>query len=286
MPSVPAVWTVLSMLEWATSYFDDKDLTNSRFSIEWLLAHVLDVRRLDLYLLYDRPLTEQELSELRPLVKRRAAHEPLQYITGETDFFNAKIKVRPGVLIPRPETEQLVELALEECSDTESVSVLDIGTGSGCIAVALKKSRPEWNIKAIDITPEALAIAKENAEYNETDVLFFKDDIFSPSQVLLSDSYNLIVSNPPYILPQERDGLDREVKDHEPSEALFCSSTAEMYGAIEHLASNCLTENGLLLVEIHEEYGSEVMAIFESNKWQAKLIQDYGKKDRFLLAKK
>ncbi|MEX2435299.1 MAG: peptide chain release factor N(5)-glutamine methyltransferase, partial [Balneolaceae bacterium] len=103
------LWTVLSMLEWATDYFEEKGVSSSRLSIEWILADVLEIKRLDIYLQFDRPLSEDELNKIRPLVKRRAQHEPLQYITGQTDFINSVIKVSPGVLIPRVETEQLVE---------------------------------------------------------------------------------------------------------------------------------------------------------------------------------
>src|SRR6056297_348266 len=123
MANTPSVWTVLSMLEWATDFFEEKDINSPRFSIEWLLAHVLDVKRLDLYLMYDRPLSSEELDTLRPLVKRRSQHEPLQYITGETDFHNVKIKVKPGVLIPRQETEQLVDLILKENKTRSELTV-------------------------------------------------------------------------------------------------------------------------------------------------------------------
>jgi release factor glutamine methyltransferase len=286
MPDTPAEWTVLTMLEWATSYFEEKGISNSRFSIEWLLAHILDVKRLDLYLLYDRPLSSEELEELRPLVKRRAAHEPLQYITGETDFFNTTIKVGPGVLIPRPETEQLVELALEKLQDQENSEVLDIGTGSGCIAIALKKNRPAWNVTAFDISDDALSVAKKNAKLNETEIHFWKDDIFTPSAESLSKKYDLIVSNPPYILREEKPDLDDEVKNYEPEEALFCDSTEDIYGAIKEFSSNCLKKNGLLLLEIHERYGDDVLGIFTTSQWKAKLVQDYGKKNRFVIAKK
>lgn len=285
MAEAPAEWTVLSMLEWATSYFDEKGISNSRFSIEWLLASVLDVKRLDLYLIFDRPLVEDELKQLRPLVKRRASHEPLQYITGETDFFNTKIKVRPGVLIPRPETEQLVEIILDDY-DHSPRNVLDIGTGSGCIAIALKKNRPDWSITATDISEKALTIAKENAHLNDVSISFQKHNILSPSDELTNHQFDLIVSNPPYILRDERDVLDKEVKEFEPDEALFCTSTQDIYGAIEAFAAKNLSESGELFVEIHEQYGEEVKQIFPEEAWKTHLIEDYGSKDRFLRAKK
>ena len=286
MPAPPSEWTVLSMLEWATSYFGEKGIRNPRFSIEWLLAHVLKIRRLDLYLKYDRPLTEEERAELRPLVKRRATHEPLQYITGETDFFNVKILVRPGVLIPRMETEQLVEIILEAHNGAPSLSVLDIGTGSGCIPVALKREQPGWEVSATDISEAALSIAKENAELNHTQIRFETDDLFAPSPEVHHAPYDLIVSNPPYILHEERSSLDEEVKNYEPEQALFCESTEKMYRAILEFSETYLAEAGVLFLELHERHAGEVKHIFEARNWDADIKKDYDKRDRFLVAKK
>ena len=286
MPQPPSEWTVLSMLEWATSYFEEKEIRNPRFSIEWLLAYVLDIRRLDLYLKYDRPLNKEELAQLRPLIKRRATHEPLQYITGETDFFNVKIKVRPGVLIPRMETEQLVEIILSEFNQETSLKVVDLGTGSGCIPIALKSERPAWNISATDVSEEALAVAQENAELNGTDIDFHKDDIFSPSNELHSGGYHLIVSNPPYILSEEEPSLDEEVKNYEPSLALFCDSTQKMYSSILKFADQFLLKKGTLFLELHENHAEEVLGIFSDQNWDAAIHRDYDNKERFLIARK
>lgn len=286
MPQPPSEWNVLSMLEWATSYFEEKGIRNPRFSIEWLLAHVLDVRRLDLYLLYDRPLNQDELALLKPLVKRRSEHEPLQYITGETDFFNAKIKVRPGVLIPRQETEQLVELVLQNNPGNVALRILDIGTGSGCIPIALKKAAPAFEVFASDISEEALSTAKENATYNQVNITFVNDDILSPQSFAEEQKFELIISNPPYILEEERTSLDKEVRDYEPSLALFCTSTSSMFSAIRDFGLDHLTDNGQLYLELHENHAEEVLAIFDTPNWSASIMKDYGNKDRFLIAKK
>lgn len=286
MTQAPSEWNVLSMLEWATSYFEEKGIRNPRFSIEWLLAHVLDVRRLDLYLLYDRPLDPDELAYLKPLVKRRSEHEPLQYITGETDFFNVTIKVRPGVLIPRMETEQLVEMVLQQYPGNPNLRVLDIGTGSGCIPIALKKESPSLNIFASDISEDALEIARENATKNHTDITFIKDDILSPRAFKDGEKFDIIISNPPYILEEEREDLDLEVREYEPSLALFCSSTSSMFSAIHNFALNHLHEEGQLYLELHENHANEVLEIFNTQNWSASVVKDYGNKDRFLIAKK
>ncbi len=217
-------WTVLTMLEWGTSFFEKKNIKNPRLSIEWLLSDILNIKRLDLYLMYDKPLAKSELSLLRPLVKRRALGEPLQYITGSTDFYGYTIKVDPSVLIPRPETEELLELVLTQSPYVNKRKVLDIGTGSGCISIALKKKRPNWNCHAIDISKEAIRVAKDNALAHEIEIEFFIEDIINPSSFLLNQSYDLIISNPPYILRSEYSTIDVEVKAFEPNIALFTSS--------------------------------------------------------------
>ena len=285
MPKIPSYWTVLSMLEWATDYFEEKSVRSPRLSIEWLLAHVLSVKRLDLYLKYDRPLTENELQILRPLVKRRANHEPLQYITRETDFLHAKIKVEPGVLIPRQETEQLVEMILNR-TDLKEAAVLDIGTGSGCIPVSLKMENPEWNISATDISAKALDIARENAAINQVDINFVEDDIFATKAFPPAQKFDLIISNPPYILPDEKDSLDSEVVQFEPVEALFCTSTEKMYGAIEQFSKAHLRENGRVYLELHELHSEEVHSLFLKRNWEAEVVNDYSDKPRYLIAAK
>lgn len=285
MPQTPSIWTVLSMLEWATEYFEERGVKSPRFSIEWLLAEILGIKRLDLYLSFDRPLSSEELAALRPLVKRRAHHEPLQYITGETDFHQVTLKVKPGVLIPRQETEQLVELILNEQPAEEAFKVLDIGTGSGCIPVALKHKRSNWNLFATDISEDAIKQARHNATLNETQITFARDDIFTP-KAFDDIRFDVIISNPPYILPDEKETLDKEVKEYEPEVALFCESTEKMYGAIEEFASRQLAENGVLYLELHAHYAEEVLALFSNSKWKAVLKNDYSDKSRFLKAKR
>ncbi|HBX64843.1 MAG TPA: peptide chain release factor N(5)-glutamine methyltransferase, partial [Balneolaceae bacterium] len=195
------------------------------------------------------------------------------------------IKVEPGVLIPRQETEELVAWILELYPKETELTVLDVGTGSGCIPIALKNSRPNWSLYGSDVSDTALEIARKNASYNEVDVEFAKDDLFQPSH--FSDSkFNLIISNPPYILPSEKSNLDQEVKNYEPEEALFCDSTQKMYGAIEKLSTQLLSKNGALFLELHEDTAQEVQELYLNNNWEVNLKNDYGNKPRFLLAKK
>ncbi len=280
-------WTVLSMLEWATEYFEEKNIPNPRHSIEWLLAETLNIKRLDLYLKYDRPLSPGELEKLRPMVKQRAQHEPLQYIIGFTDFMNARISVDPSVLIPRIETEQLVEIILDRHPDSqshkESLNVFDIGTGSGCIPIALKMERPHWNLWGIDISEDALETARQNAQENEVDISFKKNDILKPESIPVNHPLDIIVSNPPYITPEEKTTLEPQVYQFEPSKALFTEDMEQMYRSILKFAGNNLSDNGKLYLELHEHYSSNIQQLCHHNGWNTDLLKDYDKKERFLI---
>lgn len=279
----PNEWTVLTMLEWATSFFTEKKVPTPRLSIEWLLSHALKIKRLDLYLQFDRPLTQDELNTLRPLVQRRARHEPLQYIIGETDFYNSTFTVNKHVLIPRPETEELVDLILSDFKYENEISVLDIGTGSGCIAISLKKERPDWNVSAIDISPSALEVAKQNAKKNQVEVHFELGNLFA-EQIASDHKFNIIVSNPPYITPDEAQEMQPQVKDYEPTLALFTENPIRVYESIQFLALRQLkknTKSGLYL-EINEHWGDKLLGLFSTKFWDACIINDLGGKPRFI----
>ncbi|HKK45092.1 MAG TPA: peptide chain release factor N(5)-glutamine methyltransferase [Balneolaceae bacterium] len=280
-------WTVLSMLEWATEYFQEKGIPDPRHSIEWLLAETLGIQRLDLYLKYDRPLSSSELSTLRPLVKRRAKHEPLQYIIGFTDFMNARISVTEDVLIPRLETEQLVEIILDHHPDeSDSLAVLDIGTGSGCIPIALKMERPEWQVSGMDLSQKALEIARANARQNEVEVAFTEGDILSPGVMHIDQPLDIIVSNPPYIKPEEKDTLEPQVREYEPDLALYSEDLEKMYGNIIRFSEKNLVESGALFLELHENYSEQIFALFKTDKWTANIRKDYDQKPRFIIAQR
>lgn len=286
MKESPREWTVLSMLEWGTEFFKNKSVPDPRLSIEWLLAEVLDVNRLDLYLKFDRPLSPDELEQLRPLVKRRARHEPLQYITGYTEFMHARLKVTPDVLIPRIETEQLVEIILDRHPEDTQCTVLDIGTGSGCIPVALKMERPDWEVTSFDISEEALNVARENAELNQVEIRFLQGNLLHPDDLQIEPGYDIIVSNPPYVLRDEKDKLQKQVVDYEPGTALYADDLESIYKNIIRVAEQYLAENGRLYVEIHESHADEILELFDSHQWSAHHYKDYQEKDRFILAQK
>ena len=286
MPQVPKEWTILSMINWGTAYFEEKGVPSPRLSIEWLLADVLQMRRLDIYLQFDRPLSETELAELKRHIKRRLQHEPLQYIVGYTDFMHAHLKVTPDVLIPRPETERLVETVLERLPAEPPCSVLDIGTGSGCISIALKMARPQWDIFAIDISEAALELARENARLNAVDITFTQGDLYQPETFIeeLPGKLDLVVSNPPYIPSKEKSGIDREVRDYEPEISLFTDDLKKVYRSLNVIGKQLLRKGGVLAAEIHEDYSDELLELFEKNKWQSTILKDYNDKKRIIFA--
>lgn len=272
---IPAEWTVLSMLEWGTEYLQQKGVNTPRLSIEWLLAHLLGCKRLDLYLKFDRPLSQDELSSFKPMLLRRGKHEPLQYITGSTDFFGLEIKVNPSVLIPRPETEQLVELILDDHPNSEKKTILDIGTGSGCIPLALKSKCASWDVFAFDLSEDALKTAQTNAKYLKLDVTFFKSDLFFPELPSTLQSADIIVSNPPYIEPKESSEIDIEVRNFEPTMALFHENVSSVYTSIIHLAERLLKNGGMLYLEINQRHDDSIQILFNPKSWEIELVKDY-----------
>ena len=250
--SAPQTWTVLSLIDWAARHLAGQRFDEARLHVELLLAHVLHLKRLDLYLQFDRPLTAVELADFKSLFKRRLTHEPLQYILGETEFMGLSLFVNSSVLIPRPETELLVEKAIERLAalPLPSPTIMDIGTGSGNIAIALAHFVPQARIIATDISPAALATAARNIERHAVqNVSLVEADVLGgmPSD----NSFDMILSNPPYVSLVEYADLQPEVKDFEPRNA----STDEADGlryirAITALAATRLKAKGSLLMEI------------------------------------
>ncbi len=217
-------WKVIELLQTVTKYLDEKDIENPRLNAELLLGKVLNLKRVNLYLEFERPLSQSELETYRELVKRRAEHEPLQYILGETEFMGLKFAVKRGVLIPRPETEILVDEVLKIKDELSSVApaVIDIGSGSGCIAISLARQWLEAQIFATDISEEAVEMIRENALLNQVEgrIEIIKHDIFSDWDDALPKKPDVIISNPPYIGSEEIKTLPKEVSMYEPETAL------------------------------------------------------------------
>ena len=216
-------WTLIDLLNTTTDYFNRKNISDPRLNAERLLSYLLQLDRIQIYLQFDRNLKEDEITQYRKLVERRLKHEPLQYILGKTEFMGLPFEVNPAVLIPRPETEILVEqtLLLKSKFDQVPVVIWDIGTGSGCIAVALAKFWPDCKIVATDISEEALVLARKNAKINlvADKIDFIRHDILY-DKPLVDINTDIIVSNPPYIGSQEFNGLEEEIRNHEPQNAL------------------------------------------------------------------
>ncbi|MDX6767375.1 MAG: peptide chain release factor N(5)-glutamine methyltransferase [Candidatus Methylacidiphilales bacterium] len=206
---------ILELLERTTEYFTHQGVASPRLQIELLLAHVLKLPRMQLYLQFERLLTPAELDALRPLVKRRAAHEPLQYLTGSTAFHGLNLACKPGVLIPRPETEVLVDLVQTTLANRPPGHLLDLGTGSGAIALALAKALPDWTVSATDISPEALDLARAN-QATDPDLSRVR---FLLGELLAGAAPDVLVSNPPYLTDAEMAALPPEVQK-EPVTAL------------------------------------------------------------------
>jgi release factor glutamine methyltransferase len=279
--------TVLEVIKRSTEYLESKGVDSPRLQTELLLAQVLKIPRLKLYLDFERQLSAQELDTLRQLVKRRGEREPLQYILGTTSFCGIKIAVTPAVLIPRPETELLVEQAWNFLASQPSspAKVLDFGTGSGCIAVDIAHKFPSCEVHAIDASEDALSVARGNAERAITRVVFHHgrsiDDLGAP------ETFDLIVSNPPYIPEAEIGTLQPEVRDHEPRLALSGGADGlHFYRLIASQARIRVTPEGRIMVELGHDQEQGARTVFERESWEVERIAaDYAGTPRILIAR-
>jgi len=252
-------WTLLKLLDWTTEFFTGKGIENPRLDAQLLLGHVLRLDRVELYLNFDRPLATEELDTIRPLIKRRGQREPLQYLIGTTEFWSLEFEVTPAVLIPRADTEILIEEALSRAG--EQGSLLDVGTGSGVIAVSLATELPNWKITALDVSPEALIVATRNAaNHGVSD----RVEMVQGDLVRLPEArYDLIVSNPPYIAHDEWEKLMPEVRNFEPQSALLAEAGGlDCYQKLVTQAASRLKPDGWLLVEIGYTQREAVQDLF------------------------
>ncbi|MFY7910825.1 MAG: peptide chain release factor N(5)-glutamine methyltransferase [Emticicia sp.] len=266
----------------------------------WLMEFYLGLRKIDI-------LSDKEIIEITPhplpsqgrgaidwatIIERLNTHEPIQYILGETEFYGRRFLVNDSVLIPRPETEELVKYIVDKSKvlpigEGWEGFLLDIGTGSGCIAISLAKELPNFKVTAYDISEKALETAKRNAELNKADVTFEKVDILNNQFSILNSKFSIILSNPPYVTKQEIDRMQKNVLDFEPHLALFVEDADPLifYEAIANFAFNNLTNNGLLAVEINEALGEETADVFRRKGFsEVEIIKDIHQKDRFVSA--
>ncbi|NTW62599.1 MAG: peptide chain release factor N(5)-glutamine methyltransferase [Chlorobiaceae bacterium] len=289
-------WQVVELLKTTTAFFVQKEVDEARISAELLLASVLGLDRLGLYLNHNRPVYPGELETFRALCRQRLEGRPVQYIIGEQFFYGLSFFVDERVLIPRPETELLVEHALEFLGGVPSLSVpdagqhlLDIGTGSGCIAVTLASRLPCLRVTAIDISAEALSVARNNADrHGVADrIRFLHADLFSLSaESGQNDPFDVIVSNPPYIAEDEWAGLQPEVRLYEPKVALATRDGIECYHAVAEVAPSLLKSGGMLCFESHADTALKVGEIMERCGFSSVVVmKDYSGHDRVVSGK-
>jgi len=269
--------TVLESIKLSADYLDKKGIESPRINAELMLAHILDCKRLDLYLSFDRPLSEEEVSRYRTYLKRRGEFEPLQYILGSVEFYGLPFAVNSSVLIPRQETEILVEEIINRYRSKENLAILDIGTGSGNIAVSLARSLPGSVLTAIDISKGALELAEKNAVMNkvENQIKFIQHDILNNGT--FGGGFDIIVSNPPYVSMKEFEELRPELKVYEPRHALTDDSDGLIYyRAIISKSVAMLKPGARLFFEIGAGQAEDVKIIFVQNNFSGvEITNDY-----------
>jgi len=290
MPKAPMPetkpWTLLRLVQWTTGYFREHEIESARSEAEILLAHCLAMRRIDLYLNYDKPLNEAELAKFKALIKRRVAREPMAYITGIREFWSLPLAVGPPVLIPRPETECLVEAVLPFLNDPAGTPkrVLDLGVGSGAIVIAMAHEHPEHRYVAMDRSPAALKIARQNARTHRVDrcIQWFCgnwDAALAPN----GPGFDLIVSNPPYIRSGDMADLQSEIRLHEPSAALDAGEDGlQCLRRIIAGVHSYLRSGGMLALEMGCDQADAVRSIGDDAGCYASVhvIKDYSGLDR------
>ena len=261
--------TVLSLIRKSTDFFAEKGIGEAKLSAEYLLAHVLREKRLQMYLRFDQPVQEEELTEFRALVRRRLNHEPVQYIVGSTEFYGLEFAVTPAVLIPRPDTEHLIDAILDFRKSgkiADDLRVLDIGTGSGAIAVALAVQLPGIRVTATDISADALTLAQENAaRHSLTERIgFVSHDIFDGNMAGADAPFDIVASNPPYIPQTEVEALQPEIRNFEPLIAATDGGDGlRFYRRIAERIDELLAPGGLLALEVGAGQAESVREILE-----------------------
>jgi len=279
------IWRVIDILKWGEQFFTDNNFGNSRREIEFLIQELLNCNRVDLYLRFDEPLTKNQLKTLRDWITRRKNKEPAQYITGKVGFYNIELKVNKDVLIPRPESEVLIDSVLKIVSKNDELNILDIGTGSGCLALALANELTNSKITGIDNSESSIQLAKENAEnLNISNVEFLLSDILNEN---IDNKFDVIVSNPPYISISEMTKLMDDVKNFEPHSALTDNNDGlTFYRRFGEIFNIIVKPKGWFFLEVGlGEHPQRVMEIFKNNNFiNTELIKDFNGDNRVLMA--
>jgi len=275
-------WSVIDIINWGASYFEERKIESPRLTIELILAKILNCKRIDLYLEFDKPFNDSELAKIKSMVLERAEGRPIQYILGEVEFFDTVLKVDESVLIPRPETEILVDLLIKDVfkfNTDADIVVLDIGTGSGNIAIAIAKKIRNSRIYAFDNSESALNTARQNAVLNNVceSINFFKADMMEDWNRKSNMEFDYIISNPPYIADGEKNRLPREVTGYEPAQALFAGEDGTKYYArIIQYFGNWLKTGGKIFMELGINQADKVTQMLqESGFGEIEVHNDY-----------
>ena len=278
------IWRLIDILNWGEKYFKEKYFDNPRIEIEVLLQHIIGCKKIDLYLQFENIVTPENLIILRSLIKRRVNREPMQYIIGSSEFYGRKFFVNQDVLIPRPETEKLIDVSIDILSKKENPIILDVGTGSGCIGITIALEIPSSSVIAIDISNSALSTAKKNANiYGLKNMQFINLDIFSQD---INHTADLLISNPPYISKIEFPGLMIDVKDFEPMMALTDNSDGlEFYRKFSNIIPQVVKKNGVTILEVGRgTHPEKVKEIFNKAGYDnIESVRDLNKDTRVLV---
>lgn len=277
------IWTIIDIIKWATQFFENKEVDSPRLTIELMLSKLFNIDRIGLYTNFEKPLSDDELDILHQWVVRRAKREPLQYILGTVNFYGFWLNVNRNVLIPRPETEILADIAIKIIQKNNYRKIIDIGTGSGCIAIAIAKKCTECEITAVDVSKEAILLAEENAQKNEcTNINYTVLDIISD---IPSERYDLVISNPPYIPNDEINELEPEVKDYEPIQALTDGKDGlQFFKRFSEIIPHILNKQGSFLFEIEAETENQISEMF-SHYSNIEFISDFSDIKRILFGR-
>lgn len=280
---------VLEALKLSDEYLQKYNIDSSRLNAELLLADILNCKRLDLYLLYDKPLHESEINKYRDYLKRRSRREPLQYIIGNVEFFGYKFFVDPSALIPRPETELLVECALKKYLSQDEIRILDIGVGSGNIAIALLKNLPLSSAVGVDINDDTLSLASKNARENNVigRLELVKFNILKDDHKTLGN-FDIVISNPPYISLNDFENLEPELKNYEPLLSLTDNSDGYLYyEKIIAVSFDLLNNNGRLFFELGKDQHTKVKNMMIENGFSnINIVKDYSDIERVIFGEK
>ncbi len=262
------------------------NLNEATVITDWVFESLAGIKRFDIIKEPNQQLVNIKNKQIEIALGELLQHKPIQYVVGEAWFYNMKLKVNEHVLIPRPETEELVQLVLNEGKHIKTPTVLDIGTGSGCIAIVVKKDMPQAIVTAIDISSEALMMAKENAVAQQCSIEFLQIDFLDETQWYHLPKFDIIISNPPYIPVNEKEKLDINVTAFEPHQALFVPDNFPLlfYEKIAEFASTHLNPNGKVFMETHEDFANQTAGLFLQQFKEVRIQKDIFGKERMVMA--